>query len=132
MVRAMPSHCVVHSAPSRRGAWPTGQAAQDEPIRAAQRGHRRCGQPCGCRPGRVLPTTVCAPRLGNAPRSADSVDISPAVLWVRPAGGAGRRAVTGPVFCVLCSVFQHNMPFWRVSCHADLEALRHALELEYL
>lgn len=31
-----------------------------------------------------------------------------------------------------CSVFQHNMPFWRISCHADLEALRHALELEYL
>uniref|UniRef100_A0A8D2AUP2 Eyes absent homolog n=1 Tax=Sciurus vulgaris TaxID=55149 RepID=A0A8D2AUP2_SCIVU len=27
---------------------------------------------------------------------------------------------------------KHNMPFWRVSCHADLEALRHALELEYL
>lgn len=27
---------------------------------------------------------------------------------------------------------QHNMPFWRISCHADLEALRHALELEYL
>ncbi|XP_005362934.1 eyes absent homolog 2 isoform X1 [Microtus ochrogaster] len=27
---------------------------------------------------------------------------------------------------------KHNMPFWRISCHADLEALRHALELEYL
>lgn len=27
---------------------------------------------------------------------------------------------------------KHNMPFWRISCHSDLEALRHALELEYL
>ncbi|XP_030068766.1 protein phosphatase EYA2 isoform X2 [Microcaecilia unicolor] len=27
---------------------------------------------------------------------------------------------------------KHNMPFWRISCHADLEALRHALDLEYL
>ncbi|XP_072371218.1 protein phosphatase EYA1-like isoform X3 [Scyliorhinus torazame] len=27
---------------------------------------------------------------------------------------------------------KNNMPFWRISCHADLEALRHALELEYL
>ncbi|XP_075032547.1 protein phosphatase EYA2 isoform X1 [Mixophyes fleayi] len=27
---------------------------------------------------------------------------------------------------------KHNMPFWRISCHADLEALQHALELEYL
>ncbi|XP_069507399.1 eyes absent homolog 2 [Ambystoma mexicanum] len=27
---------------------------------------------------------------------------------------------------------KHNMPFWRITCHADLEALRHALELEYL
>ncbi|KPP72094.1 hypothetical protein Z043_108946 [Scleropages formosus] len=25
-----------------------------------------------------------------------------------------------------------NMPFWRVSCRADLEALSHALELDYL
>ncbi|XP_071966685.1 protein phosphatase EYA2 isoform X3 [Engystomops pustulosus] len=30
------------------------------------------------------------------------------------------------------SAKKHNMPFWRISCHADLEALRHALELEYL
>ncbi|XP_069099567.1 eyes absent homolog 2 isoform X2 [Pleurodeles waltl] len=27
---------------------------------------------------------------------------------------------------------KHNMPFWRITCHTDLEALRHALELEYL
>lgn len=27
---------------------------------------------------------------------------------------------------------QKNMPFWRVSCRADLEALSHALELDYL
>ncbi|XP_028667680.1 eyes absent homolog 2 isoform X1 [Erpetoichthys calabaricus] len=27
---------------------------------------------------------------------------------------------------------KRNMPFWRVSCRADLEALSHALELEYL
>ncbi|XP_006000536.1 eyes absent homolog 2 [Latimeria chalumnae] len=27
---------------------------------------------------------------------------------------------------------KHSMPFWRISSHQDLEALRHALELEYL
>ncbi|XP_069035507.1 eyes absent homolog 2 [Lepisosteus oculatus] len=27
---------------------------------------------------------------------------------------------------------KRNMPFWRVSCRADLEALSHALELDYL
>lgn len=27
---------------------------------------------------------------------------------------------------------KHDMPFWRISCHADLEALIHALEMEYL
>uniref|UniRef100_A0A8B9KK40 Eyes absent homolog n=1 Tax=Astyanax mexicanus TaxID=7994 RepID=A0A8B9KK40_ASTMX len=27
---------------------------------------------------------------------------------------------------------QKNMPFWRVTCRADLEALSHALELDYL
>lgn len=43
------------------------------------------------------------------------------------ASWAGSRANLRSVLCP-----QHNMPFWRISCHADLEALRHALELEYL
>lgn len=33
---------------------------------------------------------------------------------------------------VLFLFSQKNMPFWRVSCRADLEALSHALELDYL
>lgn len=35
-------------------------------------------------------------------------------------------------FLSYLSFSQKNMPFWRVSCRADLEALSHALELDYL
>lgn len=32
----------------------------------------------------------------------------------------------------LCPLLQHNMPFWRITNHADLVSLHQALELDFL
>lgn len=78
-------------------------------------------------------TTFRASQSGKCPRALlPGVALARGSNAGRGARGAGARSRASRGAGALCSLFQHNMPFWRISCHADLEALRHALELEYL
>lgn len=83
-------------------------------------------------PGQVAASCLWSPS-SSTPKAVQGDRLAMHKLAIRSSdvarsgrGRTGRAITSGGVS------FQHNMPFWRISCHADLEALRHALELEYL